>query len=150
MAQVSKYPIRKEIADRIFELFLSVLVHVKNKEEAGQLVSDLLTPTERIMLAKRLSIAFLLEKDYKYRTIRDLLRVSLPTISSVNLARKYGSKGYKKLIDKISKEELIDKFLRDAAAKLVSFPAMGTKGGEVWRYLKGELDEEKKRKAKPF
>lgn len=150
MAQISKYPIRKEIADRIFELFLSALVHVKNKEEARQLVSDLLTPTERIMLAKRLSIAFLLEKDYQYRTIRDLLRVSLPTISSVSLARKYGSKGYKKLIDEISKEESIDKFMREVAIKLVSAPALSTKGGGLWRYLKQELENEKKEKAKTF
>lgn len=150
MAQISKYPIRKEIADRIFEIFLKTLVNIKDKEEARQLVSDLLTPTERIMLAKRLSIAFLLGKDYHYRRIKELLRVSSPTIAAVSLARQYGSKGYKRLIDKISKEESIDKFLKEAATKLVSFPAMSGKGSGVWRYLKGELEEEKRKKAKAF
>lgn len=150
MAQVSRYPIRKEIADRIFEIFLKTLVNIKNKEEAEQLVADLLSPTERIMLAKRLSIAFLLEKDYRYDEIKKLLRVSSPTISAVNLARQYGSKGYRKLIDKISREESIDKFLRETAAKLVSIPATSAKGGEVWRYLKQELESEKKKKSRSF
>lgn len=150
MAQVSKYPIRKEIADGIFELFIKSLIHVGDRKETEQFVSDLFTPTERIMLAKRLSIAFLLEKDYRYRTIQNLLRVSLPTIATVNLTRKYGSKGYKKLIEKISKEESLDKFLGDLAIKLVSAPAKASRGAGVWRYLKGELEEEKRKKQKPF
>lgn len=150
MGQVSKYPIRKEVADRIFEIFIKVLIHVKNKEEAEQLVSDLMTPTERIMLAKRLAIAFLLEKGYHYGTIKDLIKVSSPTVATVSLVRQYGSKGYKKLIDKISREETISKFLRDAAIKMVSLPAKSSKGGEAWRYLKQELEKEKRKREKSF
>lgn len=150
MAQVSKYPIRKEIADRIFELFIKTLINIKERDEAEKLVSDLLSPTERIMLAKRLTIAFLLEKGYDYRSIKDILKVSSPTIAAVNLARQYGSKGYKKLIDKISREESISKFLRDLAIKLVSVPAVSISKGGSWRYLKEELEKEKRKRAKPF
>lgn len=76
--------------------------------------------------------------------------MSSPTIAAVNLARQYGSKGYKILIDKIAKEESISKFLRDAAIKLVSIPAAGTKGGDSWRYLKQELENKKKEREKTF
>ena len=150
MAQVSKYPVQKEVADRIFELFIKTLINVKDKDEAEKLVADLLTPTERIMLAKRLTIAFLLEKGYEYSTIKGLLRVSSPTIAAVSLACQYGSKGYKKLIDKISREESISKFLREAAIKLVSMPAASAKGGSSWRYLKQELEKEKRKREKTF
>lgn len=150
MAQVSKYPIRKEIADRIFELFIKTLINVKKKEDAEKLVADLLTPTERIVLAKRLTIAFLLEKGYDYRSIKGILKVSSPTIAAVNLVRQYGSKGYKIFINKIAKEESISKFLKDAAIKLVSLPATSTKGGGSWRYLKQELEKEKRKREKSF
>ncbi len=33
MSQVSKYPIKKEIADRIFEILIKTLVKIKDKEE---------------------------------------------------------------------------------------------------------------------
>lgn len=150
MGQVSKYPIRKEVADRIFEVFLKTLVRIKTTEEADQFISDLLTPTEKIMLAKRLAIAFLLEKEYDYRTIRQVLRVSFPTIATVNLARQYGSRGYKQLIAKIAQEESIRRFLEDAVVKLVSLPASGTKGAGSWRYLKKELEKAKQKNRKPF
>lgn len=150
MAQVSKYPIRKEVADRIFEIFVKTLINIKKKDEAEQLVSDLLTPTERIMLAKRLAIAFLLEKGYGYRTIKNILKVSSPTIASVSLARKYGNKGYKTLIGEIMKEESIKSFVDEALIKLLSLPASATKGGGVWRYLKEEVEKNKENKRNAF
>lgn len=117
MSQVSKYPISKHIADRIFDVFLKTLVEIKNKEEADQFISNLLTPTEKIVLAKRLAIAFLLEKGYGYRTIQKIIRVSAPTITTVSIARQYGSKGYKKLISKILREERLVDFFENAIAK---------------------------------
>lgn len=99
MAQVSKYPIKKEIAERIFEIFTKTISKTSRKEETQMLINDLFTPVERIMLAKRLAIAFLLEKNHDYRTISYVLRVSFPTIASVNMVRQYGSKGYKRFIN---------------------------------------------------
>lgn len=149
MAQVSKYPISKEVADRIFEVFIKTLVAIKGKEEADQFISDLLTPTEKVMLAKRLAIAFLLERGYDYRTIQKILRVSAPTITAVNIARQYGSEGYKKLVKKIMTEEKLLDFFEDAVSRLISLPAqVGGKGAGTWRYLKQELDKHRKEKHK--
>ncbi len=146
MTQVSKYPISKEVADRIFEIFLKSFVAIKNKEEADQFITNFLTPTEKIMLAKRLAIAFLLEKGYDYRTIQRIIRVSTATIASVNLVRLHGSEGYKKLIAKILREESIKNFLEEATIKLLSIPATSTKGGGAYRYLKQELEKNKRRR----
>lgn len=81
MAQVSRYPISKEIYDRCWEIFTKTLVGIRTSKDAEEIVSDLLTPTEKIMLVKRLSIALLLSKGYEYREIIKLLRVSFPTIA---------------------------------------------------------------------
>ncbi|MDP2649358.1 MAG: YerC/YecD family TrpR-related protein [bacterium] len=150
MTQVSKYPIPKEIVDRIFEIFLKTFVEIKNKEEADQFISDLLTPTERIMLAKRLSIAFLLEKNYDYRTIQRILKVSSPTIASVNSSRVYGSQGYKKLIKKILRGEKMVNLFETSIIKLLSAPSTLERGKGTWSYLKQQAEKQKKKNKKGF
>lgn len=150
MAQVSKYPISKGVYDRIFKVFLKTLVNIKNPKDAEEFVESILTPVERIMLAKRLAIAFLLEKDYKYREIQRVIRVSLPTIASVNVVRQYMGNGYKKIISKILQDEKVKNFLETSVLKLLSIPAKGNKGGGVWRYLKGEVERERKKNRNPF
>src|SRR3989338_6618179 len=100
MTQVSKYPISKEVADRLFEVFIKSLLNVRNNREAQDFVYDLFSPTEKIMLAKRIAIAFLLLKGYQYREISKLLRVSLTTIGSVNLSLKLGRGAYQKILER--------------------------------------------------
>lgn len=150
MSQISKYPIYKQIADRIFEIFLNAFVHIKNKEEADEFVSDFLTPTEKIMLAKRLAIAFLLEKNYDYRSIQKLIRVSSGTIASVNLLLHLGSTGYKKLVSKIVKEEKITGIFETAIVKILSAPAALERGRGTWTYLKDKAEEQKRKNKKSF
>ncbi len=77
MPQVSKYPLSKDVYDRIFEIFLKTLINVRDKDEGRNLLKDFFTPTERVMLAKRLGIVLLLERNYNYQTIRSILRVAL-------------------------------------------------------------------------
>lgn len=150
MSQVSKYPISKPIADRIFEVFIKSLVKIKDQKEADQFISDLLTPTEKIMLAKRLAIAFLLKKGYDYRTIQKIIRVSAPTITAVNMAIQHGSEGYKNLVNRILKEEKLMTLIEKSVSQLLSLPAQATKGGGTWRYLKREADKQKEKRASTF
>lgn len=150
MSQVSKYPISKNIADRIFEIFLTTFVRIKNKDESDQFISDLLTHTEKIMLAKRLAIAFLLEKEYDYRAIKRILRVTDGTIASVNIARRHGSDGYKKVIQKIMKEDELIKLLDKAVINFLSIPVTIEKGHGIWSYLKQQAEKKQRKNNKPF
>jgi len=150
VSQVSKYPISKKIADRIFEIFLKTFVKIRDKQEANQFISDFLTPTEKIMLAKRLAIAFLLEKNYDYRAIQKIIRVSSGTINSVSTTRQLGSEGYKKLIAKIIKEEKLVDLLETAVVKVLSAPAAVEPKRGTWTYLKRQLEDTKKKNRKAF
>ena len=147
MSQVSKYPLSKDTNDRIFEIFLKTLINIKDKTEGTSLISDFFTPTERIMFAKRLGIALLLEKGYDYQVIKSSLKVSSATIASVNQARQYGNNSYRNFISKIQKDELISNFLEELVLKFVSLPASGTKGSAVWKQIQKELKENKKKKS---
>jgi len=73
-------------------------------------LEDFLTPTEKMMLAKRLAVAVMLAKGYDYRAIRKTLKVSFHMVANVNLWLKYKGKGYQKVINWILREEKIEKF----------------------------------------
>lgn len=148
MPQISKYPISKEVYERCWEVFTKTLVGIRDREEAQEVINDLFTPTERIMLAKRLATALLLIKGYEYREISRILRVSAPTIAMVNAALKYGNNGYKKALTKILSEEKFNNYFNKAIEVVVSLPAGGGKGSGVWKYLKEEVKE--KNRKKPF
>ena len=113
MTKISRRYLNKELEKRMFELFLKTIVDIKNPDEARNFIEDLLSPTERLMLVKRLAIAILLSKNYTYDEIDDTLKVSRATIMTVSLWIKNGKNGYKKAVEKIMntqrKEEFIDK-----------------------------------------
>lgn len=148
MAQVSSRPIPEKIYQRILEIFSQSLIKLKNKKEVEDFINDFLTPTEKIMLAKRLAIAFLLEKKYNYRSISEILRVSLPTISSVSLMKKLGGEGYRRVMSKLLEEESIKDFLMEMGEVVSGGLGKSSKGGAAWRYLHQKLKQ--KRKEKPF
>lgn len=106
MSQVSKKFLDKKVMNRIFEIFVGSLVSINNKNKAEKFISDLLTDTEKIMLAKRLSIAFLLMKNYSYSRISGMLKVSTPTIWQVKRWMNERGEGYKTILqDFIDKEK---------------------------------------------
>lgn len=111
MAQVSKILLRREIEKRVFDLFLEAIGEVKGKSEVSTFLNDLLSPTERLMLAKRLSIALLLHKGYDQRTICQILKVSLGTVNKVSLLLKLEGEGYRRMINKVIAREKNGKIL---------------------------------------
>lgn len=113
MSKISRRYLDKELERRIFEVFLKTIVDIKNTAEAKDFIEDLLSPTEKIMLVKRLAIAVLLTKGKTYDYIDHTLKVSRATIMTVSLWLKHGKGGYGRVVDKIiksqNKEALMDK-----------------------------------------
>jgi TrpR-related protein YerC/YecD len=147
MPQVSKYPISNNITERIFDIFTKTFTNLKGSEGAADFINDLFTPTEKVMLAKRIAIALLLLKGYDYRNISSILKVSTATIATVNISLRHGKGSYKKILDKITKEESFEKFFIDLSEMLLSVPAKSSKGGGVYRYLKEEIKKSKPKKS---
>jgi len=146
MTQVSKYPLRKEIETRMYEVFLDSIGMVKNRSQVSHLVDDLLSPTEKTMLAKRLSIALLLQKNYNQRAISKILHVSLTTVNKISRYVHSGSGGYRMVIDPLLKQEKYEEFLQkidDVLAEI--FPPHRN-----WSQWRRERWEEKMRNKKAF
>jgi len=148
MTQISKHQLSKLVYERIFEIFIKSIVGIKDKKEAKDFLKDFLTPTERIMLAKRLSTALLLAKGYDYTTIHKIIHVGSATISSINNILKNESEGYKKVIGRLLREEAIKDFLLEIVEDFSALGTIGGMGSNIWKDIHKRVY--KKRKEKPF
>ena len=147
MAQVSRSPLAKDVGEKVIDIFLDTFAKIKNKDQAAKLLNDLLTPTEKIMLAKRLSIAYMLQKGYDYRTISQVLRVSTTTVARMSLTSKLAGEGFRTIIGMMLVYEKIDVFLSDLVEKVTG--AIPPKGRDWSKWRSERLLEEKKRRQ-PF
>lgn len=147
MAQVSKYPIHKDVEKRMFEIFKSTISRLKDNEDIEDFLEDFLSPVEKIMLSKRLAIAVLLAKGHNYPMIAEILRVTPSTIASVSLRLKYSGKGYKKAVEKILVMENQDNFWQKVEDVLAKIPKSK---GSSWVYQRKEYEKQKRAKKKPF
>ncbi len=121
MTQVSRMPLPKGLEEQMHRLFRRSFVHLQSETDVSSFLEDLLTPTEKIMLAKRLAIAVLLSKGHTQRDVGKILKVSLPTVNDVSYSLKYRGAGYKKVIDKLNKDQLWQDILEGIEETLEHF-----------------------------
>jgi uncharacterized protein YerC len=105
MTMVSKYKLRPEVWDRIFNLFSESLLSIKDKNKFDLFLNDFLSPTEKIMLAKRFAMAVLLAKGNNYEEIKRILHVASATIAKMNIHIKYTEKGINETIQNVLKKD---------------------------------------------
>lgn len=113
MAQLSKRKLAQDLFERISEILLSVLSQTKTKEEVAVLIDDLLSPTEKVILSKRLAIALMIQKGYDPKEITDTLKVSSATVATVKNLMATKGEGYRNALEKIITRERITEFLEN-------------------------------------
>ena len=145
---ISKYPLDKSIEKRIYEIFLKTFADLRDPNGLNEFLEDFLTPTEKVMLAKRLSIAVLLAKKYDFRTICKILRVSFNTVADVSLLMKHRGPGYRKVVEKILLDEKIEQFWNNIDYQLGKL-MVPNKGGD-WKKRRYEVEQKRIRSHKPF
>ena len=101
MAKLSRVEVAPERWQRFMDDFWSAISVVETKEEVRDFLIDILTPTERRMLAKRFQIAMMLLLDYDYNSVSDRVKVTSNTIAKVSNQLKDGSGGLKKVANLI-------------------------------------------------
>ena len=112
MAQVSKRKINNKIESKMYETLWQAFSQLSYKGDIQLFLNDILSPTEKIMIAKRLAIASLLSRNYDYETIKNLIKVSQGTVAKIVLSLKFRN-GYKIAIDKIARSEAAKDFWQD-------------------------------------
>lgn len=148
MTQVSRRAINSKTQDRILSLFLTSIVLCKNPSDASLFIEDLLTPTEKVMLSKRFSIAYMLHQGYSYDNIQDILKVSRTTVGHTALWLKRSGKGLIGMIGKIKRNEMTKKILDDIEEGFLDIIAHSK--GVDWRRAQSDLWKFRREKRKEF
>jgi len=125
-----------EIEKRVYEVFIESVKNTKTSGEVINLLNDLLSPVEKIMMAKRVAVAFLLLEDkYTYAEISKVLKVSKGTIAKIHAIFALQGKGFRKTLGDILKRKVAKSALSELLDILTPLPPKGTKP-EYWKYLK--------------
>lgn len=143
MARISKKIVDEKLLTKIYRLFYEVFSRYEGQEDFLLIMDDILSPTEKIMLAKRLAIIYMLIKKVDYRDIADTLKVSTATILY------YATSFYKRdsrvvnIINKMLKKENVLNFLDDFFASFMIHP--GVYIGH-WKLHRDHQQKQKERK----
>ena len=134
MTHISRKNIKKDVADELADQFLTFLSLTRTKQDARTLARELLSQTERVMLAKRLAVVVLLVRGYTFVQIEETLGVSRQTV--VRLWRETKEGRYEKIIryarkhtSHFKKESFLDAFIR------VIHIGMPPRAGKRWQQL---------------
>ncbi|MBI2267982.1 MAG: hypothetical protein HYU80_00875 [Candidatus Blackburnbacteria bacterium] len=86
--RVSKNRINKHLEKELFTTLHELIADLKTPEEIGLLLEAFLSKSEHETMAKRLAIAYWLDKGRGYNNIRTNLKVSSATVASVQETMK--------------------------------------------------------------
>ncbi len=103
MPHVSSKKLKKEILNKLYTEFGKALEKSAQKSGTKFFLGDLLTKTEKIMLAKRFAIIYLLSQDVPISYIVESLGVSYPTLSRMSL--KYDIGKYSSLLKTLREKD---------------------------------------------
>lgn len=141
MTRISRFKLSNQVYDKLFQLFFEVVTRHKNREEFNKILIDLLSPVERIMIAKRIVIIYLLMKEIDYRTICQVLKVSNGTVSKFKLIMEK-SEGIVPRLKHILREERVFLFIKELINDLFPPGKFGVNWKSAWE-RKFDLDREK-------
>lgn len=133
MVQISKGKLSEAILFKLFELFFQIVGKKNKKEEFLKVINDLFSPVERIMIAKRIAIIYLLLKKIDQTTIRHVLKVSSSTVAKYSLLIEKTT-GITEEFNKLLRKEKIARFLEDLYHDFFSYPGRpGINWGVAWK-----------------
>lgn len=129
MVNVNKKYLEEDFKNLIWENFVREIKSVKTRKNLDKVINKLLTPTEQVMIEKRLAILYLLEKGLSYRKIGETIDVTRNTISFV----KNGFVKKKRPPKKSWRHPMLKKLDEKKPLSRSKFPTFTGKGR--WRFL---------------
>jgi uncharacterized protein YerC len=90
MPHISSKKLDKKILDQLFKKLVCTLDRASDRNLLFKALFELLTPTERIMLAKRLTMATLVSSEIPNHRIAEVLLVSPATSAKISLGVEKG------------------------------------------------------------
>jgi len=141
MTRISKYRVEKKVLKKLYSLMFEIISNMDEEERFTGIMNELLSPTEKIMIAKRVAIIYLLIKGIDYLVIADVLKVSSRTIAKFHSIIEEG-KEVKNIIESVAGNDRIKVFFEE-----LFFREPGTYGvnwKSAWRQ-KFEIERKRQR-----
>ena len=141
MTRISKYRVEDRVLKKLYSLMFEVVSNMDEEARFTGIMNELLSPTEKIIIAKRVSIVYLLMKNIDYLVISDVLKVSSRTIAKFHSIMVDG-KEIKNILEGLIGNEKIKDFFEE-----LFFREPGTYGvnwKSAWRQ-KFEIERKKQR-----
>lgn len=101
--RVSKNKVNPFLEKELFKTLHQAIADLKNVEEVEEFLKAFLFNTEHTTLAKRVAVAYWLNKGRGYNNIRDNLKVSSATVATIQTQMQ--TKGVQIALQKIKAEE---------------------------------------------
>lgn len=141
MTNISRRRLQDRVNDKLFVLLFEVVSGCRSKVEFNAVMIDLLSPVERIMIAKRIVITYLLLQDIDYRMICKVLNVSVTTVAKFKLLMEK-SEGLVPRLKQIVRNERLQLFFIDLIAELRPPGRYGVNWNNAWS-LKKTIEKKK-------
>ncbi len=141
MSQVSKNKLNNKVYEKIFSLFPNFLYRMTSRGKQSELIDSFFTRTEKIVLAKRVAIAFMLVKGYDYRQISSKIKVSTSTIIKVADSLRSHPSSIKKELELIASEDSFKEFLNSIGYQLAKL--LPPKSGN-WSSWRGRIEKDRR------
>ncbi|OGC44779.1 hypothetical protein A2V54_01775 [candidate division WWE3 bacterium RBG_19FT_COMBO_53_11] len=113
MPRVSPRPIKKEIEKEITANLEWVFSQLKSEPAAKDFLDDFLTDEERLMLAKRLAVVYLLKEGFSYNKISEALKITPVTIGKIRRILKSGKPRTTEIFIRMEKLRSLNEALKD-------------------------------------
>jgi uncharacterized protein YerC len=104
MTKVSRRPLNLQVKNEVIREFWYALGKL-NRQEVEIILKDLLSPTEIVMIAKRLEILKQLNLRYEYSHIRDNVKVTDTTIAKMSEKLQRAGGEFIKILDRLIADE---------------------------------------------
>lgn len=141
MVQLSKRKVKPEAMNKMFSLLFDLLGKQTNKSSFEIVMDGLFSPVEKIMIAKRVATLFLISKDEEWQTIRDIVKVSLSTISKCQMILRNNSE-MKKALNNIADKKEMELFFEELLMLLFGPGTAYVNWKNAWK-RKRELEQKK-------
>lgn len=143
MVNISRRKVDDKVLIRLNKLFFEILYRANSVNKFISVIDDLFSPKEKIMIAKRIGILYLVIKRVEQKLIADKLKVSTTTVSKFALIFSARNSPVVQLIKELITKEKGGNSLEDIFAEIFIQP--GIKRGHWKIYHLHEQNKERKK-----
>lgn len=138
MPQTSKYPLDRETEKAMFRKFWLSLSSLRDSDTVASFFTDFLSETEKLMLAKRFTIAVLLLRGRRPTDIKRILHVSNSATGSAASWLKNAKPKTLATLERVIQENQWEQFIDSIESAIDSLPL---RYGSNWGRVKKEKAE---------